>query len=297
MPGSARPRDANRSLWQDLALVAACHPAEAAVNQALACMGRAHDVDRVWIVRYNDELTHLWNTHEWSRDGVSSHVEDLQGASVDFIHWLHGKLLDGETVPVFDIEELPRQARGFQAELRRQKIRSSINAPLFHEGKLRGIFGYDMVRRLGKWTKPRIDFVTQAATYLAGLLYGSRGGAAASTSPVHPSPRTIHIHSGGEVVAVNRDDLILIEADGDYTHLHFTNRHPYTELRSLKSWEALLPEAEFLRISQRHMIHHSCIQRLDRSSASGWRLHLHGWPEPLAVGRTYRHRVRQHLGF
>lgn len=296
MPGLPRTRAASHRLWRELALLAACHPAETAVNLALASMGRTHDVDRVWIVRYNDELTHLWNTHEWSRDSITPHVEDLQGASVDFIRWLHGKLLAGETVPVFDIEDLPRQARGFQAELRRQKIRSSINVPLFHEGKLRGIFGYDMVRGLGKWTKPRIAFATEAGAYIAGLLYGSRGSGS-SAPPVHPSPRIIHIHSGGEVVAVNRDELILIEADGDYTHLHFTNRHAYTELRSLKSWETLLPEAEFLRVSQRHLIHHACIQRLDRSSALGWRLHLHGWPEPLAVGRAYRHRVRQHLGF
>lgn len=295
MPGSSRLNASAQRLWKDLALLAANYPPEVAVHLALAAMGRAHNVDRVWIVRYNDELSHMWNTHEWSRDGITPHVEDLQGASVEFIRWLHGKLLTGETVVVDDVEGLPRQARAFQAELRRQKIRSSINVPLFHGGVLRGIFGYDMVRRLGNWSKPRIDLVTEAGAYIAGLLYSMHAGS--RESPVHPSPSNIHIQSGGEVVVVNRDDLILIEADGDYTHLHFTNRHAYTELRSLKSWEALLPEEVFLRVSQRHLVNHSRIHRLDRSAATGWRLHVHGWSEPLAVGRAYRHRVRQHLGF
>ncbi len=294
MPGPSRPRISGEALWKELALLAANHPPETAADLALGCLGRAHEVDRVWIIRYDDELTHFWNTHEWARDGITPHVEDLQGASVDFIRWLHGQMLEGRTVVVHDVEDLPRQARGFQAELRRQKIRSNINVPLFHQGRLRGIFGYDMVRRLGGWTESRVGVVTAAGEYIAGLLHAAPVPAAA---PVHPSPRTIHIHSGGTVIAVSRDDLILIEADGDYTHLHFTNRHSYTELRSLKSWESLLPEEEFLRISQRHLIHHGRIHRLDRSSAQGWRLHIHGWVEPLAVGRAYRHCVRQHLGF
>lgn len=293
MPGTAC---SNISLWKDLALLAAARPPESAVPRALALLGERHDVDRVWVVRYNEELTHFWNTHEWSREGITPHVEDLQGASVDSIRWLHGQLLEGRTVVVQDVEALPRQARGFQAELRRQKIRSSINVPLFQGGKLRGIYGYDMVRRLGNWTEERVSFLNEAKVYFTGLLHGA-SVAAAEAPPVHPSPRTFHIHSGGTVVAVDRDDLILIEADGDYTHLHLCNRRVFTELRSLKSWETLLPEEEFLRVSQRHLIHHARIHRLDRSSAAGWRLHLEGWPEPLAVGRAYRHRVRQHLGF
>lgn len=297
MSDSPRRRPASsQRLWKELALLAATHPPERAADQALALLGRSHDVDRVWVVRYNEELTHMWNTHEWSRDGVTPHVEDLQGASVDFMRWLHGQLLKGETVVVQDIEALPRQARGFQVELRRQKIRSSINVPLFHEGKLRGIYGYDMVRRLGAWPTAVTSFLTEAAPYFAGLLHGAHAGAEILPAPVHPSPQTIHIHRGGSVVAVNRDDLILIEADGDYTHLHFTNRPRFTELRSLKSWEALLPEEQFLRVNQRNMVHHGRIRELERS-ASGWKLHVHGWPEPLAVGRAYRHRVRQHLGF
>jgi DNA-binding LytR/AlgR family response regulator len=282
-------------LWRELALLAARHDAATAVDEGLALLGRHHDVDRVWVVRYNEELTHLWNTHEWSRDEVSSHVEDLQGASVDFIRWLHGQLLEGKTVVVKDVEALPRQARGFQAELRRQKIRSSINVPLVQDGKLRGIYGYDMVRKLGEWPDETIALLKEAAPYFTALLHGTREGTA-EEGPVHPSTKTIHIHSSGSVVAMNRDELILIEADGDYTHLHFSGQRSFTELRSLKSWEKLLPEEEFLRINQKSLIHHGRIRELEKSGGE-WLLHLNGWPHALPVGRTYRPRVRQHLGF
>ncbi|MFD0892077.1 GAF domain-containing DNA-binding protein [Luteolibacter ambystomatis] len=282
-------------LWRQLALIAASHPAEPAVDLALSCLGSCHRVDRVWIVRYNEPLTHFWNTHEWTRDGVSQHVEDLQAASVDMIRWMQKPLMAGKIVPNPDTELLPRQARAYQAELRRQRIRSSINVPLHHEGRLRGIFGYDMVRRKVAWSASMQACLTDAAAYVAALLYSRGGDVPAPAS--QPSPRVLHIRSGGIVVSVERDDLVLIEADGDYTHLHFASRPRFTELRSLKSWESQLPEEEFLRISQRHLIRRARIRRLDRSAADGWRLHLHDWSLPLAVGRTYRHRVRQHLGF
>lgn len=289
--------DPPHDLWYQLALLAANYPADEAVNLALGCLGRHHDADRVWVVRYNDELTHFWNTHEWARDGISEHVEDLQAASVDVIRWMHRQFLKGKIVPNPDSETLPRQARGYQAELRRQHILSSINVPLYHAGKLHGIFGYDMVRRHQAWDADLMAFLTEAARYFAGLLYSRPAGGQAASPPVHPSPRTLYIRTGDAVLAVDRGDLILIEADGDYTHLHFSNRHHCTELRSLKSWESQLPEAEFIRISQRHIVHNGRIRRLDRSTASGWLLHLHDWPEPLGVGRAYRHRIRQHLGF
>jgi hypothetical protein len=296
MSGSARRSISRSQLWQQLALLAAAHPPELAVNHALAWLGSAHRADRVWIVRYNDDLTRFWNTHEWTRDDVTPHVEDLQAASVDVIRWLHRQLAKAVTVPVPDVEQLPRQARGFQAELRRQKIRSSVNVPLFHEGKLRGIFGYDMVRRSEKWPEDLVRLVTDAGEYIAALLYSSADDGQVPAAPVRSSPQTIYIRSGGTVMAVNRDDLIVIEADGDYTHLHFAGRPAYTELRSLKSWESQLPEEEFLRVSQRHIVRSRRIRQLDRS-AGGWTLHLHDWEQPLVVGRAYRYRIRQHLGF
>ncbi|MGC4017105.1 MAG: GAF domain-containing DNA-binding protein [Luteolibacter sp.] len=295
MSGRADRRITQEDLWRQLALIAASHPAERAVGLVLPCLGNFHDVDRVWIVRYNEPLTHFWNTHEWTRGNVSEHLEDLQAASVDMIRWMQKPLIAGRIVPNPDTELLPRQARAYQAELRRQRIRSSINVPLHHEGRLRGIFGYDMVRRKMEWSAAAQSFLTEIAAYIAALLYSRHGDVPAPAA--EPSPRVLHIRSGGVVFSVDRDDLVLIEADGDYTHLHFASRPRCTELRSLKSWESQLPEEEFLRISQRHLIRNSRIHRLDRSTAEGWKLHLQHWSEPLAVGRAYRHRVRQHLGF
>ncbi|BCU75465.1 hypothetical protein llg_01800 [Luteolibacter sp. LG18] len=276
-------------------MIAAGHPAEEAVDLALACLGKGHGADRAWIVRYNDELTHFWNTHEWAVNGVTQHVDDLQAASVDMIRWMQKSLASGKVVANPDTELLPRQARAFQSELRRQAIRSSINVPLLHEGRLRGIFGYDMVRRKCTWSSGMESVLTETAGYLSALLYG-RGGDV-PVPLVEPSTNLLHVRAAGVVIALDRRDLVLIEADGDYTHLHFANRPRCTELRSLKSWESQLPEEEFLRVSQRHLIRNARIQRLDRSTASGWKVHLHDWPEPLPVGRTYRHRVRQVLGF
>lgn len=135
-PDPAAPRD-----WP---ILAARHlltmPAAEAISIALSDIGELADVDRAWMFAYDASLLRFRNTHEWCREGVVSHVGDLQDAPVTMIAWLHRSLARGEAVAINDVSRLPRQARALQVEMLRQGDKSVLSVPVFR------------VRPSGCWT-------------------------------------------------------------------------------------------------------------------------------------------------
>ncbi|MGE9267929.1 MAG: hypothetical protein ACQKBY_07515, partial [Verrucomicrobiales bacterium] len=104
----------DEDFWYCFARVMLGADRDLAITRALGLLGRAHRADRAWLIRYNEAFTHFWNTHEWTGDGVSEHVGDLQGVPVDFAAWLHESLKVGRPVYIADPRKIPRRARAFQ---------------------------------------------------------------------------------------------------------------------------------------------------------------------------------------
>jgi len=99
-------------------------PIDIAITAALAEIGELAAADRAWMFEYDAELLRFRNTHEWSRQGIRSFVEDLQNTSVTMIAWLHQFLVKGQAVMINRVADLPRPARALQVEMLRQNDKS-----------------------------------------------------------------------------------------------------------------------------------------------------------------------------
>ena len=91
------------------------------------------------------------------------------------------------------------------------------------------------------------------------------------------------------------DEVIFIEAEGDYSRIHASNGRRFFERRSLRTWIAQLPRERFLRVHQSYLVNGGHIARLDRGAR--WTLQLQDTPDPIPVGRAFRHALRLHIGF
>lgn len=280
--------------WESLALAAAGADSAKALDRALAIIGSIYRADRAWMGRYNSALTHFWGVSDWVEPGIVSHLQEMQGVSTDMLGKAHQTFLRGEIVSVPDVERLPRQARGLQAELRREGIRSTFGVPLMHNGKLIGFFGLDHVRETAAWTSADLDRLPALAEFLAVLLHRSLTATPPADLPATPH-RLIHVTESGSMRALSIDSIIFIEADGDYSRIHTCDEGRYLERRSLRSWIAQMPRERFLRVHHRYLVNGARIARLDRGSR--WMLHLQEIPDPIPVGRTFRHALRLHMGF
>lgn len=282
------------SFWEPLALAATASDTIEALNAAMATLADLYRVDRAWIGRYNTALTHFWGVSECVRPGIISHLNEMQGASIEVLGGAHQKFLAGEIVAIPDVERLPRQARSLQAELRREGIRSTFAAPLVHEGALIGFYGVDYVQTLAAWTPADFERLPALSRFLAALMHRHLTSAPPADQPAAPL-RSIQVTEPNRRHSLSLDEVIFIQADGDYSRVHAGDGRHYFERRSLRSWTTQLPRERFLRVHQRYLIDGTRISRVDRGSR--WTLQLHGIPDPIPVGRAFRHALRLHLGF
>lgn len=281
--------------WADVAEWLLTEPREAAVNRVLERVGRARDVDRAWVIRYNDAFTHFWNIHEWVRPGVPAHVNDLQGIPVSLSHWLNEPLRRGETCAITDVADMPRSAGVLRKEWQRQGIRSLLAAPGLWQGRLVLQVGFVRVREAREWTAADTELLSTVTRVLTASLYGQPSGAAVDFPPGAPAePRAVLRKASGHQ-AKSLEDIVLIRAAGDYSHLHFRDGQEAMELRSLQYWEVNLPQEAFCRCHRGAMVNLDDIERLSRKGGV-WALYLKGRPEPVPVGRRYRIVLKHHLG-
>lgn len=273
-------------------------PFEDAVSSFLKFAGEAADADRAWIIGYNRETTHFYNTHEWCRPGTASYVEDLQHTPVSMIAWLHERLVRKEAVMVNAIERLPRTARALQAEFVRQKNRSVLSVPLFHEDRIFGILGFDATHAPRRWPPEVARTLFQCGSLIV---------AAWTRAPEAPSapvmwsadqrPALIYLHQGGHIRGVPVDHIRAVCAEGDYTRVHLQQGPAALELRPLKAWASLLPRKDFQQVHRSTLVNVRHITTLDRPATGTWRVYLRGLDAALNVSKRFRADLRSRLGF
>lgn len=265
------------------------------VSQVLGLLGSRHGSDRAWVIRYDDDFTHLWNTHEWTAPGVASFVAELQGIPVEAGTWVHEGMQRDGRVLVADVARMPRRARGLQMEFQRQGILSLLALPVYRNDRLAFQIGYDSVRCQRVWSETEIRELADAAELIARCLENRAEHGRVPFPAFAVESRLIHLRIGAGSVAVPLSEIHWIEADGDYTVVHTRGNRRITERRSVREWEGLLPKEDFIRVHRGAIVRVDAIARLERGGGQ-WQLMLADGPT-LTVGRAYRPALRIHLGF
>jgi two-component system LytT family response regulator len=70
------------------------------------------------------------------------------------------------------------------------------------------------------------------------------------------------LHSADGLVFLRLDQIIRMEADSNYTTFHCANHERHTVIRPLKEFEELLPDNQFFRIHQSHLINFEFVKKV-----------------------------------
>lgn len=144
------------------------HDKDAAINRALAALGSFVACDRTYVFRTIGR-NRLANTHEWVAGGIAPMIDSLQDIDLSaFDDWLPS-LLAGETVQVDDVQRLP-EGSVKRETLEMQGIRSLLLLPMVAGGELRGLIGYDAVRRTRHFLPGEIDILKAAASAIDAIM-------------------------------------------------------------------------------------------------------------------------------
>lgn len=261
----------------------------------LEMLGRAGQADRVYAIEYDWELARLRNTHEWSRPGVRSYVNDLQDAPVSLLGALHLHMLAQQAVAFHDVREMPQSMRQLQLEFLRQGNRSVLCLPVFSENRLRGIFGFDATRAVRQWDTTVVNAMFDCAELLGRALHGRAARGEEHSQLPSGFPQLIYLRNGSLLRGVPLDAVEGIKAQRNTSEVHLNDGTVLTDARSLKQWEDFLPLAQFMRIHRGAVVRLGSIRSLVRRPTGRWHLTLAPTETPWNVSREALAGLRRQL--
>lgn len=133
-----------------------------ALHQALGEIGRFCNVDRAWILRFDDDGATVRQTHEWCEDGIDTQAHELQGVRLDDLPSFRDWATEGDSLVVASVAEMPPEQESERRLLELQDIKSMAAHTILMGGELSGIVGLDAVRSERRFN--RSDLWLLAAT-------------------------------------------------------------------------------------------------------------------------------------
>lgn len=106
-------------------------------------------------------------------------------------------------------------------------------------------------------------------------------------------PTFISVASKEDVVLIKREDLMHLEAKGNYTEITTKGLKKYTSSKLLKEYENLLNDPSFLRVHNSHIINIQCVTKYIRTKTGSVQL-LNHITIPIAASK--KKEVQELLG-
>ncbi|MEZ4416106.1 MAG: LytTR family DNA-binding domain-containing protein [Gemmatimonadota bacterium] len=88
------------------------------------------------------------------------------------------------------------------------------------------------------------------------------------------------------------DTIRVIEASGDFTRVRLLDGADLLIGKSLREWEARLPDRLFVRIHRSTIVNLDQVRRIDEWFNRTFQVHMEGIPEPYAMSRRYAARLK-----
>ena len=95
-------------------------------------------------------------------------------------------------------------------------------------------------------------------------------------------PKTIALHTAEKIHIARLDDILRLEANGNYTEVHFTTGSKLLLTKTLKEFSQLLETAGFLRVHQSHLVNFIHLREFIKTDG-GYLVMANGIKVPVAV--------------
>ena len=131
--------------------LANCENLDKALSRALREMGLFSQASRAYLFLFDETNGFMSNTHEWCADGVRPQKAILQELPTDHFQWSLSQILEGRTLPIQDVSQLPAEAQNECEILEQQDVKSLVMVPVHMGGKVSGFLGFDNVVAATSW--------------------------------------------------------------------------------------------------------------------------------------------------
>jgi two-component system LytT family response regulator len=107
--------------------------------------------------------------------------------------------------------------------------------------------------------------------------------------------RWVFLESAAGAEFVELAAITHVTADPCGSRIHTTEGRVLPAARRLVEWERRLPPEDFLRVHRGAIVNLRHVERVEPWSHYGYRIHLRGGDDPIAMSRRYAREVRERL--
>ncbi|MEF8832188.1 MAG: PAS domain S-box protein [Candidatus Thermoplasmatota archaeon] len=140
------------------------------IDQALKKIGEFADADRSYFFQFYEDLEKMDMTHERCTEGVEPQKGNMQNFSTDNLPWLIEKVKKFENITLPKVSELPPEAEAFEELLHKQNIKSLLVLPIISDDDLKGLIGFDWVKKEEEWSEDVVDLLRIAGETIQSAL-------------------------------------------------------------------------------------------------------------------------------
>lgn len=112
---------------------------------------------------------------------------------------------------------------------------------------------------------------------------------------VEPAEAPLVLRTPQRVLRAHLADIIVIRADGDYSHVHVEGQEPLMVLRSLATFVTELPQPPFLRAGRSWIVNGDRVQSVQRAGGGQAWASMRGLPQRLALSQAAAQRLQTWL--
>ena len=186
----------------------------AAAQLCLAEFGEFFGVDRTYLFEFRADLSSMDDTHEWVAEGITPHIQDLQGLKVSDLPWWSARILEGRPFFIPRVSAMPAEAAGEREILEAQGVQSVLCIPTrSHERTVVGFLGMDAVRSPMGWPEHEIAVLQLMADTVGTTVARLRG-----LEEQRRQEEQIRFHSA--ILEHMFESVTVTDPDGNFTYLN-----------------------------------------------------------------------------
>jgi two-component system LytT family response regulator len=114
-----------------------------------------------------------------------------------------------------------------------------------------------------------------------------------SEEPAYGEEDRICLRTPERTLVTRADDIILLQAEGDFTRVTVEEEHPLLICQTLGIFERTLPSPPLVRLDRSLMVNIERVETIEVSPTRGARVTLRGLEPPVELGRTALRRLRE----
>lgn len=140
------------------------------LDEVLEESGRFFQCDRAYIFMFDHTKHEMTNTHEWTADGISKEMDNLQQVPYNAVSIFAKTLLSNQVIHIPMVPALDDVWADVREVLEPQGIQSMLAVPISYNKRILGFVGFDSVRRARSWSQEEEALLRVMANNIAGAL-------------------------------------------------------------------------------------------------------------------------------